>query len=112
MRSTKVEGRIFVRPSNHALTSGTFGTEPRRGESPPPPPPPFGPGGLLRRADGGRRFGLARGTGTFSGFGVTGPSRNSKPSLSRPAPSLVTITLTCPPFLSLPNNTSSASGFL
>ena len=38
------------------MTSGTFGTEPRRGGS---SPPPFGPGDLRRDEDPGRRLGLA-----------------------------------------------------
>src|SRR5262245_3286996 len=66
---------------DQTFASGTLGTEPRfslgRGED--------------------RRFGFGRTTGNFSGFGVTGPSRNWKPSLSRPSSSLSTITRTCPP---------------
>ena len=51
------------------FTSGTFGTEPRRGGV---SLPSSLPGDLPRRADG-RRFDLA-GCGIFSGFGVIGPS--------------------------------------
>src|SRR5262245_32636835 len=69
-----------LRQSSYTLTSGTFGTEPRGGDE---PPSPFGPEGGLRR--GLRRLGFA--SGIFSGFGVTGPSRYSKPSLSAPASS-------------------------
>src|SRR5262245_29401745 len=89
----------------YTLTRGTFGTEPRGGDE--PPSPPLGPEGLRR---GRLRLGLA--SGIFSGLGVTGPSRYSKPSLSAPASSFTTITRTWPPALSLPNNTSSASAFL
>src|SRR5262249_52742086 len=92
---------------SYTLTSGTFGTEPRGDE----PPSPRGPGGLLRRCAPGLRFGLVR-IGIFSGLGVTGPSGNSKPSLLSPVSSLRSITRTWPPALSLPNSTSSASGFL
>src|SRR5215831_11225366 len=92
----------------HTLTSGTFGTEPRDDDG---PPSPRGPGGLLRRCAPGRRFGRVR-IGIFSGFGVTGPSGNSKPSFSSPDSSLTSMTRTWPPDLSLPNRTSSASGFL
>src|SRR4051812_4684361 len=94
--------------TGQTLTSGTFGTEPRGGDE--PPSPPLGPPGG-RGLRGPRRFALA-GAGTFSGFGVIGPSGNSKPILSRPFSSLRTITRTWPPDLSLPNSTSSASGFL
>ena len=52
----------------HTLTSGTLGTEPRRGGG----SLPRGPGGLRR--DGERRFLARRGSGSFSGRGVTGPS--------------------------------------
>ena len=79
-----------------ALMSGTFGTEP-----------------FLERGRGDERRFFGRTTaGSFSGLGVTGPSRNSKPTLSRPFSSLSTMTRTWPPPLSLPNSTSSASGFL
>src|SRR2546428_466241 len=64
---------------DYTLTRGTLGTEPR-GEG----PPPFGPDGLRR---GLRRLRLA--SGIFSGFGVTGPSRYSKPSFSIPDSSFV-----------------------
>src|SRR5215470_18630026 len=84
----------------YTLTSGTLGTEPRGGG----PPSPLGPDGLRR---GGRRLGLApTGCGIFSGFGVTGPSRYSKPSFSAPFSSLTAMTRTWPPALSLPNKTS------
>src|SRR5262245_31117511 len=86
----------------YTLTSGTFGTEPRGEE-----PPPFGPDGLRR---GLRRLRFA--SGIFSGLGVTGPSRYSKPSFSKPASSFTVTTRTWPPPLSLPNRTSSASAFL
>src|SRR5262249_39703523 len=82
----------------YTLTSGTFGTEPRGEE-----PPPFGPDDLRR---GLRRLGFA--SGIFSGFGVTGPSRYSKPSFSASVSSLTMMTRTWPPALSLPNSTSSA----
>src|SRR5262245_51473992 len=102
--------RYPERPLAYTLASGTFGTVVR---DPPPPPPPLGAGGRGRRGGGGRRLALARrGSGSFSGFGVTGPSRYSKPSLSWPSSPLTTITRTWPPPLSLPNSTSSASGFL
>src|SRR5581483_11810443 len=83
--------RTAFRAAYQALTSGTFGTE-----------PPFGPeflGGFGLR--GARGFAV-RCAGTFSGFGVTGPSRYSKPSVSLPCSSLVRITRTWPPFFSLP----------
>jgi|SRR6516164_3827944 len=52
----------------HTLTSGTFGTMPRRGG---PLSPPLG--GF--RLGGERRLALARrGSGSFSGRGLTGPS--------------------------------------
>src|SRR5262249_48170332 len=87
-------------PTVQALIKGTFGTDPRM-------PSPFG------RAGGeARRFAFGRAAGNFSGLGVTGPSRNWKPSLSRPCSSLSTITRTCPPAFKWPNSTSSASGFL
>src|SRR6266480_2769662 len=88
---------------NHTLTSGTFGTEPRGDGG---PPSPLGPDGFRR---GLRRLGFA--SGIFSGFGVIGPSRYSKPSLSAPLSSVTAITRTWPPDLSLPNSTSSASVF-
>ena len=91
---------------HHTLTNGTFGTVPRGGG----PSSSFGPGGLLRRGPG-LRLGLAV-AGIFSGLGVTGPSGNSKPSLSTPVSFLSTTTRTCPPDLSLPKSTSSARGFL
>ena len=70
----------------YTLTSGTFGTVPPRG-GPPPSPSSFGPGGFLRTP--GLRGLRARFSGIFSGFGVTGPSRNSKPSLLLPSSSLI-----------------------
>src|ERR1700690_1639590 len=71
----------------HTLTSGTFGTVPRRGGSPPPGPP--GPGGFFRGEE--LRLALARrGTGSFSGRGFTGPSGYSKFSLLLPASSVTT----------------------
>ena len=52
----------------HTLTSGTFGTMPRRGGPSSPPPGGF-------RLGGERRLALARrGSGSFSGRGLTGPS--------------------------------------
>jgi len=57
----------------------------------------------------GRDF---RGSGSRSGFGVTGPSRYSNPSVSTPASSLFRITRTWPPDFNRPNSTSSAKGFL
>ncbi len=76
------------------MTSGTFGTEPRRGGSPPPGPPE--PGGFRRGEE--RRLALARrGSGSFSGRGVIGPSGYSKPSLLLPASSVTTTTRTWPP---------------
>src|SRR5262249_62045053 len=83
-----------------ALPGGTVGPEPR-GDG----PPACGPDGLRR---GLRRLGFV---GIFSGLGVTGPSRYSKPSFSAPTSSLVRMTRAWPPALSLPNKTSSASGF-
>ena len=71
-----------VELARQTFASGTFGTEPRFG--------------LGRGA--ARRLAFGRGTGNFSGLGVTGPSRNWKPSLSRPSSSLSTTTRTCPPF--------------
>ena len=52
----------------HTLTSGTFGTVPRRGGV----SSPRGPYGLRRDVD--RRFLARRGSGSFSGRGFTGPS--------------------------------------
>src|SRR5262249_41860097 len=72
-------------PTVQALIKGTFGTDPRM-------PSPFGRG----RGEA-RRFAFGRAAGNFSGLGVTGPSRNWKPSLSRPCSSLSTITRACPP---------------
>src|SRR6185436_5532597 len=66
------------------LANGTFGTDPRFA---------FGRGAE-------RRFAFGFGAGSFSGLGVTGPSRNWKPSLSRPCSSLSTTTRTCPPAFS------------
>src|ERR1035438_2036346 len=85
----------------HALISGTFGTVPRL----PPSPFSFGHGEE-------RRLAVGRATaGSFSGFGVTGPSRYSKPSLARPSSSLITITRTWPPDFKWPNRDSTAVGF-
>ena len=59
----------------YALTSGTFGTVPRRGgvSLPPGPLGPPDPGGFLRGEE--RRLALARrGSGSFSARGFTGPS--------------------------------------
>jgi hypothetical protein len=52
----------------HTLTSGTFGTVPRRGGL----SSRRGPYGLRRDVD--RRFLARRGSGSFSGRGFTGPS--------------------------------------
>src|SRR5262249_37030654 len=91
--------------ADQTLTSGPFdggAFEPPPGPAPPPPFGPLGFGGLRLRAPG-----------SFSGFGVTGPSTDSEPIFARPVPSsLTTTTRTWPPPLSLPNSTSSASGFL
>src|ERR1035437_5028720 len=85
IRRDRVRLELLTRVgTTHALISGTFGTVPRL----PPSPLNFGHGEE-------RRLALRRtATGSFSGFGVTGPSRNSKPSLSRPASSLLTTTRT------------------
>src|SRR5271170_3577499 len=56
------------RDSAYTLTSGTFGTVPRRGGV----SSPRGPGGLRRGA--ARRFLARRGSGSFSARGFTGPS--------------------------------------
>src|SRR5262249_10540703 len=90
--------------SPHTLTSGTLGTEPRGLGG------PLSPFGGLRRDDPDARFGLT--FAGISGFGVIGPSGNSKPSFSAPLSSLTRTTRTWPPALSLPKSTSSASGFL
>src|SRR5258708_1699079 len=105
----------------YTLTSGIFGTDPRLGGV--APPSPRGPGGLARcfgpppppPPPPPRRLLFRRSGGIFSGFGVTGPSRNSKPSLSSvalspvspsPLSSLITTPPTWRPFLSFPNTTS------
>src|SRR5215207_215853 len=88
----------------YALTNGTFGTEPRPEESGPPelpPSPPLLEGGFGLRC-GDFRFGFAPIAGNFSGFGVIGPSRYSKPSASRPTSFLRTTTFTWPPSFNLP----------
>src|ERR1700736_5185481 len=73
--------------------------------------PPLGPLGF-----GLRGTVRLRAPGSFSGFGVTGPSTYSQPIFSCPASpaasSFTSTTRTWPPLLSLPNSTSSASGFL
>jgi hypothetical protein len=66
----QADGQLTARRSklHYALTSGTFGTMPRRGGPSSPPP-----GGL--RFGEERRLALARrGSGSFSGRGLTGPS--------------------------------------
>src|SRR4029077_4720117 len=94
----------------HTLTSGPREAGPF---DPPPGPllgPPPGPLGL-----GLRGTVRLRAPGNFSGFGVTGPSKNSKPIFScgsAAVSSLTRTTRTWPPPLSLPNSTSSAKGFL
>src|SRR5215831_933041 len=71
----------------YTLTSGIFGTEPRLGGV--APPSPRGPDGLGRLPPPPppgppppRRLLFGRTGGIFSGLGTTGPSRNSKPSVS------------------------------
>src|SRR6185369_17641959 len=76
--------------TDQTLTSGPFDAGPF---GPPPGPPGFG----LR----------LRAPGSFSGFGVTGPSTNSKPILSLPsalASSLTSTTRTWPPPFRWPNS--------
>ena len=70
--------RRLVDP-HQTLTSGTFGTVPRRGGVVAAGTPP--PGGFLRGEE--RRLALARrGSGSFSGRGFTGPSGYSKAELA------------------------------
>src|SRR5437868_10298012 len=86
----------------YTLTSGTFGTVPPRGGPPLPSssgPSLFGPCGFLRAP--GLRFARTRFSGIFSALGVIGPSRNSKPSLLLPSSSLISMTRTWLPSLSL-----------
>ena len=81
MRRPGVKARpclLVLEAKLQTFASGTFGTVLRL---------------ALGRGDE-RRLALGRTAGSFSGFGVTGPSRNSKPSLSRPASSLLTTTRT------------------
>src|SRR3954469_5888450 len=76
---------IFQIDPAYALTSGPFDAGPLE------PPPPLEP------PDFGLRL---RAPGSFSGFGVTGPSTNSKPILSLAsalASSLTSTTRTWPP---------------
>src|SRR3981081_163556 len=78
-------GSSFQIEAAYALTSGP------REAGPLEPPPPLGP----------PDFGLPLGApGSFAGFGVPGPSTNSKPILSLPsalASSLTSTTRTWPP---------------
>src|SRR5205823_1219077 len=103
-RSCDTPALQFTKSAAHTLTSGPRETGPL---GPPLGPPGFGLRGTVR----------LRAPGSFSGFGVTGPSTYSKPIFSWVVPSAAAssftrTTRTWPPPLSLPNSTSSARGFL
>src|SRR5712672_3955299 len=89
-RSCDTPALLFTTGCNHTLTSGPREAGPL---GPPLGPPDFGLRGVVR----------LRVPGSFSGFGVTGPSTYSKPILSLlVASSLTSTTRTWPPPLSWP----------
>ena len=96
------------RAASELSSSSAAPSAPARGCCRPAACPPAAPASST--ACTGRRRRGRFGFGSGSGFGFTGPS--SSASRFRPSPPSLTVILTVPPFLSLPNSTSSASGFL